>query len=149
MADMTGAERVVADAWITETLASVDDLNTISAGLSARVYADQAPASAKYPFIVFQAQDEPSDVRGVGSSSVMTEALYLIKVVAKAGYVNIAPILVAVNTALNKPQGGSPAVGGTVLSSVKERNFSLKEPDEDQTIVNLGAFYRMQIVGNV
>lgn len=148
MADFAGAERVVVDAWIPEALSTVSGaLDVISDGLSTRIYPDVAPDDAKYPFIVFQCQDDPADVRGVGTVTVMAETLYLVKVVAPASYPTLGSILAICHTAMTNSTGASPVIGGTVLSSVKDRSMSLTETVKGKLLRHLGGLYRIQVQG--
>ena len=150
MADLTGAERVVVDAWLPAAITSVAaSLNAISPSLSTRVYLDMAPAIAAYPLIVFQCQDDPRDIRGVGITSVMSETEYLVKVVASADYASLGSIVSILNTVLTTAIGATPVIGGRVLSSVKERGFSMVEVDDGKQLRNLGFFLKIYVQGDV
>lgn len=149
MADMVGAERVVADLWIAEAIASVqDELEDIALGLSDRVYADLAPDDAKYPFIVIQCQDDPVDVRGVGTVSIMTNTLYVVKVCAPAAFGPMGEIIALLHRALTTSTGSTTRIGGTVLSCVRERAMSLTEVDRGKVLRHIGGIYELQVQGN-
>ena len=117
MADLTGAERVIVDAWIPSAIGTVAiQLESISKGLSSRVYLDMAPDGTTYPFIVFQTQDDPTNVRGVGIVTIMVTTLYLVKVVAATDYISIGNIVALIDTVLTTATGAAPSIGGRVLS---------------------------------
>ena len=148
MVDLTGAERVVVDAWIPAAiLTAAAQLEAISVGLSTRVYEGVAPLSAKYPYIVFQSQSDPTDVRGVGVVTVMVQATYLVKVIAATDYPSIGQIVSIINSVLVTSTGATPSVGGRILSSVKNTGFSLNEIYDGVQLRNLGAVYGIFVQG--
>lgn len=65
------------DRWIYEALASD---NQIAAIVGDRIYRDQAPEAAAYPFLIFSFSDGEA-INGMGTCRVMTRARYLVKVV--------------------------------------------------------------------
>lgn len=76
----TGAEQALTDAWVEGRLKAFD---TITPGLGDRIFLDVAPEGTPYPFVVYQCQEPPRDVRGVGSFRVMVDTLYVAKAVAQ------------------------------------------------------------------
>jgi hypothetical protein len=148
MSTYVGAEQVMCDIWVRERIQTVAaDLNAVAEGLSGRVYQDFAPKSAQWPVIIYQCQDPPRDVRGVGVSSVMVDTLYLVKAVAQGeNYDDLAPIAKALHGAMTTSTGS--AVGdGSVLTSVREDQFSMVEIDEGEQFRHLGGVYRIQAQG--
>lgn len=148
MGEYVGAEQVLVELWVKDRIATVADrLEEIALGLSARVYSEAAPKDAEFPVIIFQCQDPPRDVRGVGTFTVMVDTLYLVKAVAQVDdYAELAPIASALNDALTTPTGGSIGTG-TVLTSVREEQFSMPEFDEGEQWRHLGGMYRIQAQG--
>lgn len=148
MTEYVGSEQVMVDTWVELQLAAVaGDLNGIDAGLADRVYQDMAPRDAEFPVIIYQCQDPPRDVRGVGLTTVMVDTLYLVKAVAQVdAYAPLAPIASVIHAALTTSIGGS--VGdGSVFTSVRERQFALTEVDDGKKVRHLGGLYRIQAQG--
>lgn len=148
MAEYVGAEQVLVELWLRAQIATVNAaLEEIALGLSTRVYSEAAPKDATFPVIIFQCQDPPRDVRGVGTFTVMIDTLYLVKAVAQVdNYAELAPIASALHGALTTSVGG--AVGdGSVLTSVREAQFSMPEFDEGEQWRHLGGMYRIQAQG--
>ena len=139
-----GAEAALVDAWIEYRLGllaeSLDDIND---GLSERIFSDYAPKNTPYPFIIYQCQDPPRDIRGVGVSRVMVDTLYVVKAVTETDtYETLRPIAQVIDTALtsNVPI----TIGdGEVLSSVRQNQFRLAEIDAGVQIRNLGGEYQI------
>lgn len=150
MTDLTGAERVVVDSWIPAALATQTvALDAISPGLSGRIFPDMAPYGETYPFIVYQCQSDPVDVRGVGITTIMTETTYIVKVVAASDYLTLGAVVAIVNAALTTASPVLPAAGGTIVSSVKTKGFSLTETVDGKEVRNLGGFYDIFVQGHV
>lgn len=119
-------------------------LNPISAGLSSRVFLELAPPGANYPFIVYQCQSPPRDVRGVGTFRVMVDTLYVVKAIAQvASYEPLVPVAKAIDTIMTAPVGGSVA-DGNVWVSIRENQFSMTEDTAGSTYRHLGGVYRIQ-----
>lgn len=149
MGQYQGAETELGNQWIQQRLALyATQLNAISSGLSSRIYPDIAPPGVPYPFIVYQVQSPPRDIRGVGATRVMVDTLYVVKAVAEvASYGPLAPIASVIDTAMTS-ESGSAVGDGTVFSSVRENGLSLAEPPKDGTqIRNLGGVYRLHMQG--
>lgn len=147
MGTYTGAEQAMIDLWIKTRLLDPTvqaALDSISTGLGAKVFPDFAPKDATWPVIIFQCQDPPRDVRGVGTSSVMVDTLYIVKVVAQAdSYDDLADPARVLHGALTTSTGD--AVGdGLVLTSIRENQYSMTEVDEGVQFRHLGGIYRIQ-----
>lgn len=143
-----GAEQELCNLWVRQQIASVAaDLDAIATGLSSRVFLDYAPKGTTWPVVIFQCQDEPRDVRGVGLATVMVDTLYLVKAVAQLEeYGPLAPIAKVLHTAMTTATG-SQVDGGTVLTSVRERQFAMPEVSEGVQVRHLGGLYRIQAQG--
>lgn len=147
MGTYTGAEQAMVDTWVEARLSDVAvaaSLNAINAGLSGRVFLDYAPKGTAWPVVIFQCQDPPRDVRGVGTSSVMIDTLYIVKTVAQVDeYAPLAPIASVLHAAMTTSTGD--AVGdGLVLTSVRNDQFSMVEVDEGIQFRHLGGVFRIQ-----
>lgn len=142
-----GAEQAMVDKWVEARIATLAvDLDAISAGLSGRVYLDAAPRDAEWPVIVYQCQDPPRDVRGVGLVTVMVDTLYLVKAIAQAGNDVLAPIVSTLHRAMTTATG-SAVDDGAVLTSVRNEQFSMTDMTEGATFRHLGGIYRIQAQG--
>jgi hypothetical protein len=148
MGEYVGAEQLLVELWVRSRIATVNAaLEEIDLGLSARVYSEAAPKGAVFPVIIFQCQDPPRDVRGVGTFTVMVDTLYLVKAVAQVDdYAELAPIASLLHEALTTSTGGSVGTG-TVLTSVREQQFSMPEFEEGEQWRHLGGMYRIQAQG--
>lgn len=150
MGSYQGAEQVITDLYVQARLATVDtivDLEAIDIGLSTRVYEDVAPNDARLPYIVWQCQSPPRDVRGVGTFRVMVDTLYIVKGVSQGtSYAPLAPVAAAIDRAMTNSTG-SAVEDGMVLTSVRNDQFSLREVAEGTEFRHLGGEYRIQAQG--
>lgn len=139
-----GAEQVLTDLWVQQQLATKSaDFDTISPGLSARIFLDYAPEGTPYPFVIYQCQSPPRDVRGVGVVRVMVDTLYIVKAVAQVtSYQPLAPVARVIDAAMTSATG-SPVVDGMVLASVREEGFNLLEIEGGTQYRHLGGQYRI------
>jgi hypothetical protein len=148
MAEYVGAEQVMTDLYVVNRLAAqAAALDGISAGLSERIFEEVAPDDALYPFIVWQCQSPPRDVRGVGSFRVMVDTLYIVKAVAQGtSYAPLVPVARVIDGAMTNTTG--TAVGdGHVFTSTRNDQYSLREPAEGTEFRHLGGEYRIQAQG--
>ena len=148
MVAYVGVEQALVDTWVEERIGSVAaTLDGIATGLSDRVFLDAAPRSAEFPVVIYQCQDPPRDVRGVGTFTVMVDTLYLVKAIAQVDtYAPLAPIVKALHDAMTTSVGS--AVGdGAVLTSVRTEQFSMVEIEDGTKWRHLGGLYRIQAQG--
>lgn len=140
-----GAEQVLVDAWVEARIALQGAaLEAISIGLSTRVFADFAPEGTIYPFIIYQCQSPPRDVRGVGVSRVMVDTLYIVKAVAQASsYAPLAPVAKVIDAAMTSA-AGSAVADGAIFASVREEGFHMVEIEAGKQYRHLGGQYRIQ-----
>lgn len=150
MGAYAGAEQVLTDLYVQARLALpavTNELEAISTGLSTRVYEDVAPHDALMPFIVWQCQSPPRDIRGVGVFRVMVDTLYVVKAVSQGtSYAPLAPVVAAIDRAMTNAEG-SAVEDGLVLTSVRNDQFSLREVAEGTEFRHLGGEYRIQAQG--
>jgi hypothetical protein len=150
MATYTGAEQAMVDAWIEARFndpAIVALLDAIDPALSNRIFPDFAPVGTEYPFIVYQCQDPPRAVRGVGTSVVMVDTLYVVKAVAQVdSYAPLVPVARVIDSAMTSSIG-SAVEDGFVLTSVRDRGFALVEHDQGTQFRHFGGEYSIQAQG--
>jgi hypothetical protein len=142
-----GAEQALTDAYVEAQLAQagiVVALEAVATGLSGRVFPDMAPDGTKYPFIVYQCQSPPRDVRGVGVVRVMVDTLYVVKAVAQTlTWDPLVPVAKAIDQAMTSAD--TTVVGdGLVLSSVRQEQFSLVTVESGKQFRHFGGQYRIQ-----
>lgn len=129
-------EQLTARKWLYSKLAS----NAV--GVSNRVYDTIAPRGATEPYVVFLNQST-RDVRGVGTANIMTNSLWVVKVVAETKtFDSLDTIADAIYTALNG-SGGVVTGGGTVVGCVREQPFEMTEDQDGAEYRHLGGIYRI------
>lgn len=140
-----GAEQAMCSLWVKVALeAKAADFDAIAPGLSSRIFEDFAPDGTPYPFVVFQCQSPPRDIRGVGTSRVMVDTLYVVKAVSQVdSYLPLAPIARTIDSAMTSSTGS--AVGdGFVLTSVRQDQFAMVEVDSGTQFRHFGGEYKLQ-----
>lgn len=144
MGTYTGAEVALVGQWIEDRFAEkAAELESISVGLSGRVYEDIAPPDAPYPFIVYQCQVPPRDIRGVGVTRVMVDTLYVVKAVAQTNsYATLAPVASVIDSAMTS-EAGSAVGDGLVLAAVREEQFQMIDVDSGTQFRHLGGEYKI------
>ena len=76
MSEIVGIEQ-----WLQETLLADSGVGGVATLVANRIYADEAPQGAVYPFVLISAQAPGIDVVSVGPHRVMVNTLYWIRVV--------------------------------------------------------------------
>jgi hypothetical protein len=135
---MSGAETLIIDEWLTESLAGITGVTGVYEGL--------APVDAPYPFIVFQYQSS-YDATGMGPSArIMIDADYIVRVITEsASFADMETIAEAIDTAI-EGQSGS-VTGGVVLGVARKEQYRDVEQYQNQTIRHLGGRYRIVAQG--
>lgn len=148
MATFVGAEQAMVDMWVESRLeGQAVALDAIALGLSTRIFQDFAPEGTPYPFIIWQCQDPPRAVRGVGTFAVMVDTLYVVKAVSQVdSYGPLAPIAKVIDTAMTSSTG-SAVEDGFVLTSVRDRQFALVEREQGTQFRHFGGEYSIQAQG--
>ena len=148
MAGYFGAEVPMIDQWIEQKLKvdAAGALNAIATDLSTRVYNEVGPEGIDYPFIVYQTQDDPAVVRGVGSAEVMVDTIYVVKAIAQGvSYEALAQVASAIRDALVSDNGESIVGGiGNVFTCRYERQIRLSTVEQGNQFRHLGGAYRIQ-----
>lgn len=150
MSTYVGAEQAMVDLWVESRFADpliAADLEAIATGLSERLFPDFAPKGTPYPFIIYQCQDAPRVIRGVGTFAVMVDTLYVVKAVSQVdSYAPLAPIARVIDAAMTSSTG-SAVEDGFVLTSVRDRQFALVEVDQGTQFRHFGGEYSIQAQG--
>lgn len=140
-----GAEIALVNAWVESRLqAYAEELDSEAADLSKRVFDQFAPPSTLYPFIIYQAQIPPRDIRGVGVTRVMVDTLYLVKAVAQVNsYADLGGLASIIDRAMTSAEGGA-VQDGHVFACVRQEQFALTEVDAGKQYRHLGGAYKIQ-----
>ena len=142
-----GAEKALVDQWIEDRLGAnpyAASLDAVQTGLSAKVFPDVAPATSTYPFIVYQSQTPPRDIRGTGTARVMVEGLYVIKAVAQGtDFMLLKDVAKVIDAAFTIGQPITIGTDGYIMSSVREEQFSLVTVEEGTQFRHLGGVFRI------
>lgn len=149
-----GAEQALTSRWVLERLqanAAVLDALVINGtpvgNLSARLFEDSAPPDTPYPFIIFQCQVPPRDVRGVGTTRVMVDTMYVVKAVAQVPTNDaLAPIARVIDLSLTTSVGGI-VEDGHIFTCIREEQFSLNEIENGKQFRHFGGLYKIQAQG--
>lgn len=128
--------------WIYDKLAAAAN---VTAAVSTRIYRNQAPEGAAYPFVIFNYQSG-SDVRGVCARRLLTLPLFQIKVICKGHPTS------AVNTAVDAidtlfQAATAETSESYVFSSRREFPVEYVEPRRDtgEIFTHYGGAYRLVI----
>jgi len=111
--------------------------------VASRVYDTHAPASAIFPYIVITST-VPRDTRGVGTTRIMVDILYSIKVVASvSAYTSISAIANRIDALFHGFNGESGAVAGSPLASVRESALTFNQVEDGREYRHLGGIFRI------
>lgn len=145
MGSFEGAEIALVNQWVENRLLALsDDLEQEAPGLTERIFDQYAPPTTLYPFIIYQAQIPPRDIRGVGTTRVMVDTLYIVKAVAQvSAYADLAGVASIIDRAMTSAEGGS-VLDGRVFACVRQDQFALTEVDSGKQYRHLGGAYKIQ-----
>ena len=137
-----GAETSVIEEFIADVCASSA---AITGEVGTRIYSELAPASAVYPFIVYQIQSS-TDTYVVGPNRLLVDAEILVRgISAVSSYAPLKPLAVAIDSAFD---GATGTVDGAEVSVIRRlRPFSMLEEYEHGQIRHLGGLYRVWAQG--
>lgn len=134
------AEITTVDAWLYATL-SADA--TLTGLVGTRIYLDQAPEGASFPFVVFQLQAAERDLVVIGGGRVWSSGLWLVRGVDKAtSFTTLKSIEARIDALLHAKSGS--VTGGTVYECVREEPFRLTEVVDRVRYLHLGGIYRIK-----
>lgn len=143
---MIGAESILIDQWMTDTLTGAPAVTSI---VNDRIF-DRFMASGQdmWPVIIWQSQSPPRDITTANGARFIVEALYLVKAVAQVeSYTKLAPLVSAIDVALTGPtDGGVCAVlpTGVILTCIRDSAFESVEVSDGKQYRHLGGLYRIQ-----
>ena len=113
MANILTAER-----WLYSKLSGDTGTGGVATLVSSRIYNGIAAQGATYPLVVFQSMSGV-DVQGVGSTFIMENEVFSVKVVTQdRSYSTAETIANRINYLLHKASG--TATGGVVLACVRQ-----------------------------
>jgi hypothetical protein len=78
MSEIVGLEQ-----WLYETLLADNGASGVATLVANRIFVDEAPQGAVYPFVLISAQADGRDVVSIGPHRVMVDCLYWIRVVGQ------------------------------------------------------------------
>src|SRR5215207_915380 len=134
-------ETYLADQWLYENLLADATLVGL---IGSRFYADEAPASAVYPYVMWNLISA-TDVRGQGTFRIMVNCLYLVKVVGKAtSYGALMPASDRIHAAIDA-KGGDTIAGDHVFSCVREEPYRLSVSSSGVSYRHLGGIFRIHV----
>jgi hypothetical protein len=125
--------------------ALANDLDLASVA-SDRIYHDQAPETALYPFVIFNFQSG-EDTHGMGTCRILSRLLYQIKVVTKGDLTDDARLAAdRIDEVIGKAvRAQHPDDTSLKFSGYRESVVSYTEPNRDSSRVfrHLGGLYRI------
>lgn len=135
-------EVVSVDQWIYEALEADGQLAAV---VGSRLFADQAPQDASLPYVLWQMQSPQPDTVGVGGVRILTNMLWLVKVVDQTE--SYAGLLKAAADRIDEVLCGlaGQTVGGvTVDSCVRVQPFRMVEDESGgRQYRHLGGIYQI------
>lgn len=131
-------ETLVAETWLAAVLSGDSVLNTAVGG---RIYGYVAPQGTPLPFVLFQ-QQAARDVAGVGPSRIMSNLLYIVKVIGQTNsFTSLEAAANRIDAVLQAASGTN--VRGAVYACVREAPFALVESTDTGQYRHLGGQYRL------
>lgn len=132
------AESLVAEQWLYTKLTGDSTLNTAVGG---RIYAYVAPQGAALPCVVYQ-QQAARDVAGVGPARIMSNMVYLIKVIGQTrSFGDLETVANRIDAVLQAASGSNSR--GNVWACVRDSPFAMVENTEAGEYRHLGGIYRI------
>ena len=141
--------------WINDKLTA--DAEIVAAGFDEKVYRDQAPDDAEYPFIVFSFQ-AGADVNAVGTARILTRPIYQIKVISKGAPDATARLLanrideifqnaVAETHSITRTESGGNETESYTFSSrrIEPVSYTENEQSAKQLYYHRGGLYRIEV----
>jgi len=138
---MNEASRI--ERWITYALTADAQLAGV---VSTRIYRDQGPEEADYPFVVFNFQSG-EDTNGQGPCRILTRNTYQIKVIAKGEHDDNSRLAAdRIDEVIAKAvRAQHPSDLTLKFSGYRESLVGYTEPNRDSSLVfrHLGGLYRI------
>lgn len=137
-------ETLAADEWI---YAKLTGDATMAGLIGARVYAEMAPPTAAYPFVV-TSHLSSVDVPTHNQHRIMVSGIWLVRGIVQDFSFNatLKAIAERIDVLLHRSTGGT-ANGGTaaIFTSHREQPFRMAEEAEGKSFRHLGGQYRIYI----
>lgn len=132
-----------AQKWIYDKLAA--DASVVAA-VSDRIYSDQAPEAAAFPFVLFNLQSPGADTRGNNTVRLMALPLFQIKIIADGPADDGVRAAVDAIDALFQ-EAVTETSESTVFSARREFPINYLEPKRDSSgfFTHYGGAYRLFI----
>src|SRR5690242_13267232 len=139
---MAELETTIAETWIFQQLAGDSTLAALIGGAThPRIYSDQAPQGAAYPYVAIAMLSDRSVLTQNGIR-VMENIVYIVKAVEKtASYADITSIANRLDALLHKQSG--TVTGGLVLSCTRENIIRFPETKNGVEYRHLGPQVRI------
>lgn len=137
---------LVVDELISKTLKGD---SVITSYVGGRVFEYSAPKGSIFPYIVFNNQSPPRDIRGLGTATIMADAIYTIKVIDEGtSYLPLKPIVDRIYELFHGIQSTTAdEQEGLVISMMHEEIIKYHEVDSGKHYRHLGGMYRV-LTGN-
>lgn len=129
----------VADAWLYSKLSGDATLTGLVGG---RIYGHIAPQEASYPLVLFALQTA-DDVQTLGPHRIMSNMLYVVRVVGEASSFGapLSSVADRIDAVLQAASGTAGA--GRVLACVRENPSAMVESNKGKQYRYLGGVYRL------
>jgi hypothetical protein len=129
---------LVAFEWIYSVLANDAALHLL---IGDRIYCDEAPQDAAYPFVVYSHQGG-GDVQGNAGRLLFVTEMVQVKAVGKDSYAPLGPIYDRVHALLHRQAG--TVTNGEVVSCLREYPVKYSETDNGVMYRHMGGVYSVQ-----
>ncbi len=142
---MAASETLGIDAWIVDTLTGDA---TITGLVGDRVYSEEAPAGALFPYIVVRTLDT-RDVTSATADRIMVTELRVIEAITEGqSYAPLKAIVERVDVLFHqRPDTGSQTAGSsagvTIFASYRDRQLKLAETSDGRHYRRLGGIFRI------
>lgn len=128
------------ETWLYTTLAAHAGLTAL---VSTRIYADEAPQGAALPYVVFQAFTPAGHTLGGGDYIQMTSIDYLVKAVTESrSKATSNSIMQQITSALHDQQG---TVSGLTIDSTELAVYPLPRVEAGKQYKTLAGRYRLLV----
>lgn len=137
MNELPRIERWIYNALISDAQAA--------AVIADRVFSDQAPEGAAYPFVVFNFQFG-EDVNGVGACRVLSKSTYQVKVIAREDDDNTRLVADRIDEVIGKAKAAQhPSDSSLKFSGRRQSPIRYTEPGRDSSrrFRHLGGLYEI------
>lgn len=122
---------------------------TIQGLVGDRVFTEDAPPGAAFPYIIIKLQASQSDSYAMGNIRVLATADFIVEAVGQGqtpDFIALEPIASQIDVLLQAQAGSN--VGGTIAQCVRLRPWRYREiDDEGRHYAHLGGVYRLIIQG--